>query len=120
MKQDNTSSTNIFVQLKNNVLNDYFNQTIKNNNNLLILDLFNLSLVIIGLLQCIFMLLIRDTFPFNAFLSGFISCVSQFVLNVSLRLQIVSPFRNISEKRAFAEYIFTSLILHFICLHFIN
>ncbi len=33
------------------------------------------------------------TFPFNAFLSGFISCVASFVLGVCLRLQVSEQFK---------------------------
>lgn len=157
------STESTFKQL-NKALTTYFH-TIDANINLKIIDIFNLGLVIIAVFQVVFMTLIRDTFPFNAFLSGFICCVSQFVLNVCLRLQMVENFQvvddsnvlvnpvsdvkknialsneknnlkkpvsvvakaestnqknKISEKRAFAEYVLASLIMHFVCLHFIN
>ena len=151
------STESTFKQL-NKALSTYF-QSIDANVNLKIIDIFNLGLVIIAVFQVLFMALIRDTFPFNAFLSGFICCVSQFVLNVCLRLQMVENFEvvddsdalvnpvsvkkeaasvsekkifnktsgevsnkknKISEKRAFTEYVLASLIMHFVCLHFIN
>ncbi|EDO16226.1 hypothetical protein Kpol_505p2 [Vanderwaltozyma polyspora DSM 70294] len=85
-----------------------------------LIDIFCLFLVIIAAVQCTFMITIWDNFPFNAFLSGFIICVGQFVLLISLRLQLAESFAGISKNRAFGEFILASLILHFICLHFIN
>lgn len=92
-----------------------------------LIDTFLVFLVLLGVLQFIYALLIGN-FPFNAFLGGFISCVGQFVLTVSLRLQykasetkkqeIEKP--QVSPERAFGDYIFASLILHFIVYHFIN
>lgn len=103
-----------------------------------LIDSFLAFLVALGGLQFLYVLLIGN-FPFNAFLGGFISCVGQFVLTVSLRLQFVSgteqkktvetedgevkemePVFSITPQRAFRDYIFASLILHFVVLHFIN
>ncbi|KAM0104188.1 oligosaccharyltransferase complex subunit epsilon [Aspergillus fumigatus] len=83
--------------------------------------------------------------PFNAFLSGFCAAVGQFVLTASLRMQTSSELKGVNSKpsskgknarfaaveggeqqgavsheRAFADYIFGSLILHFFCINFIN
>lgn len=93
---------------------------LKTSKQLLLIDSFLALLVVLGVLQFAFVLLIRDSFPFNAFLAGFVVCVGQFVLLVSLRLQLVTPFAGISRQRAFAEFVFASLILHFITLHFVN
>mmetsp|Transcript_2957 Transcript_2957/g.2878 ORF Transcript_2957/g.2878 Transcript_2957/m.2878 type:complete len:170 (-) Transcript_2957:55-564(-) len=123
-----------------------------------LIDIFLTFLVLLGVLQFIYVLLVGN-FPFNAFLGGFISCVGQFVLTVSLRLQynyennsnnnsdkIVQeieekdiedvnetkvdvgilevnnekPFKFVTPERAFGDFIFASLILHFIVFHFIN
>merc|ERR1712141_894616 len=64
------------------------------------------------------------TFPFNAFLSGFISCVGSFILGVCLRLQ-VNPqnklqFEDISPERAFSDFIFAHIILHLVVMNFIG
>lgn len=111
------------------------------------IDLFLVFLVALGILQFIYVLLVGN-FPFNAFLGGFISCVGQFVLVVSLRLQIKADvgkvsskgdiiedindekvviedvkektFQFISPERSFGDFIFASLILHFVVYHFIN
>lgn len=82
--------------------------------------------------------------PFNAFLSGFSATVGQFVLTASLRMQTnpenKAEFVSISHERlvltlrirliaanslffssrAFADYVFGSLLLHFFCVNFIN
>ncbi|KAK6197534.1 DAD family-domain-containing protein [Scheffersomyces amazonensis] len=132
-----------------------------------LIDLFLVFLVLLGILQFIYVILVGN-FPFNAFLGGFISCVGQFVLTVSLRLQIkvgskpieqveeslksnvedekvetddsedndideelvikttnveqedTKIFKVISPERSFGDFIFASLILHFIVIHFIN
>lgn len=85
-----------------------------------LIDQFLVFLVLLGVLQFVYVLLIGN-FPFNAFLGGFISCVGQFVLTVSLRLQYGSQKATaVSPERALGEYIFASLILHFIVFHFIN
>lgn len=97
-----------------------------------LIDCFLTFLVALGGLQFVYVLLIGN-FPFNAFLGGFIACVGQFVLTVSLRMQYAAsesklatevaaskPFPTISPERAFGDFIFASLILHFIVFHFIN
>lgn len=120
-----------------------------------LIDIFLTFLVLLGVLQFVYVLLIGN-YPFNAFLGGFISCVGQFVLTVSLRLQYnfdnnsilndsanteiekkdigeinnlkvndddaenEKPFKHVTPERAFGDYIFASLILHFIVYHFIN
>ncbi|CAN6618415.1 hypothetical protein TRVA0_007S01750 [Trichomonascus vanleenenianus] len=79
-------------------------------------------LVALGVLQFVFCLLV-GTFPFNAFLGGFASTVGQFVLTAALRVQYLASegeFPKVSPERAFGDYIFGSLILHFIVYHFIN
>ncbi|EGV62168.1 defender against death DAD protein [Yamadazyma tenuis ATCC 10573] len=87
-----------------------------------LIDTFLAFLVTLGALQFVYVLLIGN-FPFNAFLGGFISCVGQFVLTVNLRLQYneqnFSLFKSTPE-RSFGDFIFASLILHFIVYHFIN
>lgn len=87
-----------------------------------LIDSFLGYLLILGILQFIYVLLIGN-FPFNAFLGGFISCVGQFVLTVNLRLQYNEQNFGIfkfSPERSFGDFIFASLILHFIVYHFIN
>lgn len=56
--------------------NDYNNKTPKN---LKIIDAYLLYILLTGIVQFVYCLLV-GTFPFNSFLSGFISSVSCFVL----------------------------------------
>ncbi|KAJ5929118.1 Defender against death DAD protein [Penicillium verhagenii] len=110
----------------------------------LLLDAFMAFLVLVGGLQFVYCVL-AGNYPFNAFLSGFSAAVGQFVLTASLRMQTSdsgsasvskpsSKGKNArfadedteevesgtSHERAFADYIFGSLILHFFCINFIN
>ena len=112
---------NDFKEAINSSMKAYTTQ-VEGNNKLKLIDIFCVFLVLVGGIQFLFALLVRDSFPFNAFLAGFIMCVGQFVLLISLRLQILNQieFPGISSNRAFAEFIIASLTLHFICLHFIN
>ncbi|KAJ4382684.1 oligosaccharyltransferase complex subunit epsilon [Didymella sp. IMI 355093] len=88
-----------------------------------LLDSFMLFLVVVGALQFLYVVLVGN-FPFNAFLSGFSACVGQFVLTASLRIQTnpenKASFESISHERAFADFVFGSLLLHFFCVNFIN
>ncbi|KAF3394627.1 Dolichyl-diphosphooligosaccharide--protein glycosyltransferase subunit DAD1 [Penicillium rolfsii] len=110
----------------------------------LLLDAFMAFLVLVGGLQFLYCVL-AGNYPFNAFLSGFSAAVGQFVLTASLRMQTSDSGARSSSKpsskgknarfadedkkeessgtsheRAFADYIFGSLILHFFCINFIN
>ncbi|KAJ5601289.1 hypothetical protein N7510_010823 [Penicillium lagena] len=108
----------------------------------LLLDAFMAFLVLVGGLQFLYCIL-AGNYPFNAFLSGFSAAVGQFVLTASLRMQTSEPTGQskpsskgknarfaeepedqgavtASHERAFADYIFGSLILHFFCVNFIN
>ncbi|CBX95258.1 hypothetical protein IAQ61_004082 [Plenodomus lingam] len=88
-----------------------------------LLDTFMGFLVVVGALQFAYVVLVGN-FPFNAFLSGFSATVGQFVLTASLRMQTnaenKAEFENISHERAFADFLFGSLLLHFFCVNFIN
>ncbi|KAF2485358.1 DAD/Ost2, partial [Neohortaea acidophila] len=87
-----------------------------------LLDTFMAFLIVVGVLQFVYCV-IGGNFPFNAFLSGFSATVGQFVLTASLRMQTnpenKADFRSISHERAFADFVFGSLILHFFCVNFI-
>ncbi|KAL4985542.1 DAD family-domain-containing protein [Aspergillus falconensis] len=108
----------------------------------MLLDTFMAFLVLVGGVQFAYCVL-AGNYPFNAFLSGFCAAVGQFVLTASLRMQTSSVERSsglgkgkgsgrkvvehgeevdggVSHERAFADYVFGSLILHFFCINFIN
>ncbi|KAK5133291.1 hypothetical protein LTR08_008025 [Meristemomyces frigidus] len=88
-----------------------------------LLDAFMMFLLVVGVLQFVYCV-IAGNYPFNAFLSGFSATVGQFVLTASLRVQTnpenKAEFENTSHERAFADYVFGSMILHFFCVNFIN
>ena len=111
-----------------------------------IIDAYLTYIFFTGVVQFVYCCLV-GTFPFNAFLSGFISSVASFVLGVCLRLQVRTPttvthhrhpppqcnlliiqvnpankaqFAGISHERAFADFIFAHVILHLIVMNFIG
>ncbi|KAK9454343.1 DAD family-domain-containing protein [Dipodascopsis uninucleata] len=103
-----------------NVVKSYWNDTPQR---LKIVDSFLVFLVVVGVLQFVYCILVGN-YPFNAFLSGFAITVGQFVLAASLRIQANTSnsgeFKSVSPERAFADFIFGSLILHFFAYNFIN
>jgi len=80
-------------------------------------------LVAVGVVQFVYCV-VAGSYPFNAFLSAFSATVGQFVLTASLRIQTnpenKADFDSMSPERAFADFVFGSLILHFFCVNFIN
>lgn len=118
--------------------NEYTNKTPKK---LKIIDAYLLYILLTGIIQFVYCLLV-GTFPFNSFLSGFISCVSSFVLAgklfhgnfsnrlkvyfflVCLRLQVnpenKSHFQGISPERGYADFIFAHVVLHLVVMNFIG
>ena len=88
-----------------------------------ILDAYLFYILLTGAIQFAYCCLV-GTFPFNSFLSGFISCVGCFVLAACLRVQ-VNPqnkvdFHNISPERAFGDFVFAHIILHLVIMNFIG
>merc|ERR1719190_58503 len=73
-----------------------------------LIDIYLLYILLTGVAQFVYCCFV-GTFPFNAFLSGFISCVASFVLGVNLRMQAnpenASSFDNILPERAFADFL---------------
>lgn len=134
--------TNLKVVL-NKFYDEYVNHTPKK---LKIIDAYLFYILLTGVVQFVYCCLV-GTFPFNSFLSGFISCVSCFVLggkyynknldlsplgnnciwcdlSVCLRLQSnpqnKSQFYGISTERGFADFIFAHIILHLVVMNFIG
>lgn len=125
---------------------DKFYEEYQNNtpNKLKIVDAYLVYILLTGILQFAYCLLV-GTFPFNSFLSGFISTVSCFVLAgkssefiefnnfskknflnfpVCLRLQSnpqnKAQFIGISPERGFADFIFAHIVLHLVVVNFIG
>lgn len=111
------------ANLRNIVINFNKEYQASTPKNLKIIDAYLLYILLTGIVQFVYCLIV-GTFPFNAFLSGFISSVACFVLGVSLRLQVnpanKAEFGSISRERAFADFIFAHIILHLIVFNFIG
>jgi len=112
--------TNDLQQIVGHIWNNYQQKTPQRTK---LIDSFLAFLVVVGALQFVYCV-IGGNYPFNAFLSGFSATVGQFVLTASLRMQTnvenAVEFKTVSNERAFADFIFGSLILHFFCVNFIN
>merc|ERR1712038_1584129 len=110
-----SSSSSAAVSSK--FLNEYVNNTPKR---LKIVDCYLTYVLLTGVMQFVYCCLV-GTFPFNAFLSGFISCVGSFILAVCLRLQVnpknKTQFSGISPERAFADFIFAHILLHLVVIN---
>lgn len=108
----------------NSVLTKFYNEyTGHTSKKLKIIDAYLLYVLLTGIIQFVYCCLV-GTFPFNSFLSGFISTVSCFVLGVCLRLQVnpenKNQFYSVSPERAFADFIFAHVILHLVVMNFIG
>ncbi|KAG5519153.1 hypothetical protein PMAC_002241 [Pneumocystis sp. 'macacae'] len=88
-----------------------------------IIDFFVMFLMVSGFLQFLYCFIV-GTYPFNSFLSGFFSTVGQTVLAVSLRSQVncedAESFKKIPLERAFGDFVFSSIILHFFVINFLG
>ncbi|CAJ0961259.1 unnamed protein product, partial [Mesorhabditis belari] len=88
-----------------------------------IIDAYMFYILLTGIFQFAYCLLV-GTFPFNAFLSGFISTVASFVLAACLRMQVndenKSEFAHISPERAFGDFIFAHVLLHLVVTNFLG
>ena len=109
-----------------------------------LVDVYMLCILLTGIIQFVYCCLV-GTYPFNAFLSGFISTVASFVLagkfkfkcwflvlilnilieiKASYRIQINKAnqeiFVNVTQERAFADFIFAHVILHLVVINFIG
>jgi oligosaccharyltransferase complex subunit epsilon len=102
------------------LLDEYQSTTPKK---LKLIDAYLFCILLTGIFQFAYCLLV-GTFPFNSFLSGFISTVACFILGTCYRIQInkanQSAFNNVSSERAFADFIFAHVILHLVVVNFIG
>ncbi|KAI8370518.1 DAD/Ost2 [Radiomyces spectabilis] len=102
-----------------------FLQSYKKNTptNLKLIDVYLVYILCSGILQFMYMVA-AGTFPYNAFLAGFISTVGSFVLAANLRIQTNAQntdlFKSISPERAFADFVVCSLLLHFFCVNYLG
>ncbi|CAL8070223.1 unnamed protein product [Orchesella dallaii] len=101
-------------------LTEYEIQTPKK---LKVIDAYLAYVLLTGIVQFVYCCIV-GTFPFNSFLSGFISSVGCFILAVCLRIQVnpenKSLFSEISQERAFADFVIAHLLLHLVVMNFIG
>lgn len=87
------------------------------------IDAYLVYIFLTGVFQFAYCTLV-GTFPFNAFLSGFISTVASFILGVCLRIQVNTKnkddFFGLKDQRAFGDFIFAHIILHLVVVNFIG
>ncbi|WFD28267.1 oligosaccharyltransferase complex subunit epsilon [Malassezia nana] len=87
-----------------------------------LIDAFLLMLFLTGVLQFAYCVLLSN-YPFNAFISGFAATIGQFVLALSLRMQLASVVDGqprVTENRAFSEFVLASVVLHFFVVNFLG
>ncbi|ETS61378.1 hypothetical protein PaG_04405 [Moesziomyces aphidis] len=100
--------------------NSYVDNTPKR---LKLIDAFLVFLMLSGVIQFAYCALITN-FPFNSFIAGFASTVGQFVLAASLRIQANpengTTFPKVTPERAFGDFLFGSVVLHFFVFNFLG
>ncbi|EFJ12156.1 hypothetical protein SELMODRAFT_146333 [Selaginella moellendorffii] len=87
-----------------------------------LIDLYVAYAVITAIVQTLFMAVV-GSFPFNAFLSGVLSCVGTAVLAVCLRMQVNKAnkeFKDLPPERAFADFVLCNLVLHLVIMNFLG
>ncbi|GAA6028246.1 hypothetical protein JCM8097_006938 [Rhodosporidiobolus ruineniae] len=88
-----------------------------------LIDSFMFFLMLTGIAQFVYCFAVTN-YPFNAFIAGFAATVGQFVLCGALRIQSnpdnKSTFPTISPERAFGDFLFGSVILHFFVYNYLG
>ncbi|GAA5962603.1 hypothetical protein JCM8115_002140 [Rhodotorula mucilaginosa] len=81
-----------------------------------LVDSFMFFLMLTGIAQFVYCFAVTN-YPFNAFIAGFAATVGQFVLCGALRIQSnpenKPTFPLLSPERAFGDFLFGSVLLHF-------
>ncbi|GLJ40334.1 hypothetical protein SUGI_0829220 [Cryptomeria japonica] len=87
-----------------------------------IIDVYVVYAIFTAVFQVIYMALV-GTFPFNAFLSGVLSCTGTAVLAVCLRMQVNKEnkeFKDLPPERAFADFVLCNIVLHLVIMNFLG
>jgi oligosaccharyltransferase complex subunit epsilon len=76
---------------------------------------------LVFMIQLIYIVL-NGLYPMNSLLAGLIVCIGSITLTVSLRLQVnpVTKVDGYSNEKAFAEYLFATLLLYIACINFLG
>jgi oligosaccharyltransferase complex subunit epsilon len=102
------------------ILGRLWTSYLKTDSTLLIIDALLVFIMFTGIIQFIYMCIV-GTYPYNAFLSGFGCSVGMFVNTANMRIQLNkdNDFK-ISNERAYADYMFSSLVLFVFCICFVG
>nr|O65085.1 RecName: Full=Dolichyl-diphosphooligosaccharide--protein glycosyltransferase subunit DAD1; Short=Oligosaccharyl transferase subunit DAD1; AltName: Full=Defender against cell death 1; Short=DAD-1 [Picea mariana]AAC32147.1 defender against cell death 1 homolog [Picea mariana] len=87
-----------------------------------IIDLYVVYAILTAVVQVVYMAIV-GSFPFNAFLSGVLSCTGTAVLAVCLRMQVNKEnreFKDLPPERAFADFVLCNLVLHLVIMNFLG
>eukprot|EP00249_Psilotum_nudum_P006342 c19654_g1_i1 orf=215-559(+) len=87
-----------------------------------IIDMYVVYAIATALVQVVYMAIV-GSFPFNAFLSGLLSCIGTAVLAVCLRMQVNKEnkeFKDLPPERAFADFVLCNLVLHLVIMNFLG
>ncbi|CAO1630301.1 unnamed protein product [Parajaminaea phylloscopi] len=88
-----------------------------------IIDAFLIFNMVAGILIFAHGMLVT-TFPFDSWIAAFASTAGQFVLTAALRIQTTpanaSDFPKVTQSRAFADFLFGSIILHFFVINYLQ
>ncbi|KAJ3054815.1 Dolichyl-diphosphooligosaccharide-protein glycosyltransferase subunit dad1 [Rhizophlyctis rosea] len=107
------------VDLISRLLSSYNKETPQS---LKIIDAYLVFVMLTGIIQFVYVIL-AGTFPYNSFLAGFIASVGTFVLAANLRIQVNpknTEFKHLSPERAFADYLFSSIIFYAFVVNFLG
>ncbi|KTW31796.1 dolichyl-diphosphooligosaccharide-protein glycotransferase [Pneumocystis jirovecii RU7] len=118
----NKKVENTYVNPLNIVFDFYDHYQKYTPQSLKIIDFFIVFLIVSGFLQFLYCFIV-GTYPFNSFLSGVFSVVGQIGV-VSLRYEVnyenTESFKKVPLKRAFGDFVFSSIILHFFVINFLG
>ena len=91
--------------------------------NIKLIDAYLAFVVATGVIQFAY-LCIAGSFPFNAFISGFISCVGSFTIGACLRIQTnpdnKDQFQQNSPTLMLVGFLLAHLVLHLCVFNFIG
>jgi hypothetical protein len=86
-----------------------------------LIDSYIVFSALVFAIQFIYIIL-NGLYPMNSLLAGLIVCIGSITLTVSLRLQVnpITKVDGYSNEKAFAEYLFASLLLFIACINFLG
>ncbi|EFC44526.1 predicted protein [Naegleria gruberi] len=88
-----------------------------------IVDQYILLCVLVAVVQFVYCQIV-GTFPFNAMLAGFFTCICSMVFAVSLRKQLnpdtAKEFKTIVLEKSIADFVIISILLFFVAVSYLG